>query len=491
MSRKMETVQSDALKSEAILFGLISEFRGSVPIEDATEIIMSSAYLFWQDPDQAIDALESGEKRLQSYLFEACQTLCKERRLPLKAEYYRQIPCSGLIESYRQIYQQCDANRLNFAHFVAEGIYTGVTIENRRHSGDLDSSSIPYLMRSIARLYPHQKVYDGACGFGRLLYLLNPPSFIARDIVPINVALTQLLFEMLARKGCFLVGDTLMGADSANQAIDQSIENASQQEAEQEAEQEVPEESTPESLEISVPVRETIVEPLGVDMVISQPPLGIQIDSKLLTALAKAPYLLIDDPISSRASDSLWIQEALYQTHERGRVILHIAPGWSYRAGYDLALRKELLERNWVEALIYLPGSMMSYTGIESNILILNRAKKVNTIRLIDGRSLGFISSKKRYRIFSEADIKQITTRLQASDLSEVQASDTNSNSALDIPLSEIRKKNYDLSATHYFSKIERLELTSIAEEQRKLLQLSEQCQKLQAEFQALVEEIG
>ncbi|GGZ94780.1 hypothetical protein DC083_06580 [Ignatzschineria ureiclastica] len=478
MSRKMETVQSDALKSEAILFGLISEFRGTVPIEDATEIIMSSAYLFWQDPDQAIDALESGEKRLQSYLFEACQTLCKERRLPLKAEYYRQIPCSGLIESYRQIYQQCDANRLNFAHFVAEGIYTGVTIENRRHSGDLDSSSIPYLMRSIARLYPHQKVYDGVCGFGRLLYLLNPPSFIARDIVPINVALTQLLFEMLARKGCFLVGDTLMGADSVNQATDQSVENASQQEAEQE----VPEESAP--------VRETIVEPLGIDMVISQPPLGIQIDSKLLTALAKVPYLLIDDPISSRASDSLWIQEALYQTHESGRVILHIAPGWSYRAGYDLALRKELLERNWVEALIYLPGSMMSYTGIESNILILNRAKKVNTIRLIDGRSLGFISSKKRYRIFSEADIKQITTRLQASDLSEVQASDTNSNFALDIPLSEIRKKNYDLSATHYFSKIERLELTSIAEEKRKLLQLSDQCQKLQAEFQALVEEI-
>ena len=491
MSRKMETAQSDALKSEAILFGLISEFRGTVPIEDATEIIMSSAYLFWQDPDQAIEALESGEKRLQHYLFEACQALCEARQLPLKSEYYRQISCSGLIESYRQIYQQCDANRLNFAHFVAEGIYTGVTIENRRHSGDLDSSSIPYLMRNIARLYPYQKVYDGACGFGRLLYLLNPPTFIARDIVPINVALTQLLFEMLARKGCFLVGDTLMGADSANQAIDQSIEKASQQEVEQEAEQEVPEESAPESIQTSAPAREAITEPLGVDMVISQPPLGIQIDSKLLTTLAKSPYLLMDDPISSRASDSLWIQEALYQTHARGRVILHIAPGWSYRAGYDLALRKELLERNWVEALIYLPGSMMSYTGIESNILILNRAKKVNTIRLIDGRSLGFISSKKRYRVFSEADIKQITTRLQASDLSEVQASDTNSDFALDIPLSEIRKKNYDLSATLYFSKIERLELTSIAEEQRKLLQLSEQCQKLQAEFQALVEEIG
>lgn len=479
MSRKVETVQSDALKSGAILFGLISEFRGAVPLEDATEIMISSAYLFWQDPDQAIEALESGEKRLQHYLFEACQALCEARQLPLKSEYYRQISCSGLIESYRQIYQQCDLNRLNFAHFIAEGIYTGVTLDHRRHSGDLDSGSIPYLMRSIARLYPHQKVYDGACGFGRLLYLLNPPHFVARDIVPINVALTQLLFEMLARKGQFLVGDTLLGANNTNRAMDESIEKMPGQE------------------QFTESLTKPLTEPLGVDMVIFQPPLGIQIDSKLLTAFAKAPYLLIDDAVSSRASDSLWIQEALYQTHESGRVILHIAPGWSYRAGYDLALRKELLERNWIEALIYLPGSMMNYTGIESNILILNRAKSVNTIRLIDGRSLGFNSSEKRCQMFSEADIKKITTQLQASDLSEVEsaqasekASGTNRDFALDIPLSEIRKKNYDLSATHYFAKIERLELTSIAEEQAKLLKLSEQYQKRQAEFQALLQEI-
>ncbi len=475
MNLKRDSEQSEALKSGAILFGLISEFRGVVPLEEASEVIIGSAYLFWQDPEKMIDALESGENKLQQILFNACQTLCKTRSLPLKAEYYLNMTCSGLIESYRQIYQQCDNNRLNFAHFIAEGFFTGTILEHRHHLGDLDSGSVPYLMRNIARLYPHQTVYDGACGFGRLLYLLNPPSFVARDIAPINVALSQLLFEMLARKGRFQVGDTLMAQalPATNfTASDSTISNSTISDA-----------TTPDStISDLAKAGDAPSHSLGVDMVISQPPFGIQIDAK---ALAKVPYLLIKDPISSRASDSLWIQEALYQTHESGRVILHIAPGWSYRAGYDLALRKALLEHNWVEAMIYLPGEMMNYTGIESNILILNRAKTVNTVRLINGKSLGFFSAKQRCRILSEADIQTIIESLQT-EVSSAQ------NPALmqEIPLSEIRKKGYDLSENLYFLKTLTLELESVAEAKAKLQKQRDRCQKLQAEFEALLASI-
>lgn len=414
-------------KTKLTLFPIFDNLRGDIPTRQIPEVVTITSYIFWQMPEKVINSMQLGEKNLQNYLTEIIQA--DPLLNGFKIEDYRDVRFMQLYESYRSFYQSLKEDKSAFAKLIIEGIYSGITMMDGQISGEfVDSTSVASLMSEIAKQYPHDLVMDPASGLGRILYLLHPKKFIAKDVNSEVVLMSQLLFKMSERKGVF---------ENENSLIENS-------------------------------------KSIAADLVILQPPYGLRIDGKLYQ---NQPYLLTDTVIPTSGGDSLWIQEALYQASEKGRVIVQAAPGWFHRSGYDYAVRKALIERNWIEAIIYLPGNLLEHTGIETNILILNKAKKTSTIRLINAKDLGTMTRLGKRTL--ENDIDTIVQNLVAPKFDETIVTE--------ITLMEAIENEYDFSSNRHFIKELSVDLLSIEEELQALKAVTQNCQSIQEEFSQLL----
>ena len=100
-----------------------------------------------------------------------------------------------------------------------------------------------------------------------------------------------------------------------------------------------------------------------VDIVACAPPFGLRIQPQLIENASYIRDIYLGKSIPSSASESLWIQQALYQLNAPGWAFLQIIPGWLFRSGYDATLREKLIEKDWIEAVVQLPEKLLSKLG--------------------------------------------------------------------------------------------------------------------------------
>lgn len=410
------------MKYRSKFYSLTDSLRSHVEQHSIIEVMVVTAYLFWSNPEATISATQRGEKALQNHFFEAFMQHELERYFD--KESYQRLTLGEIFSFYLKLYEDFGKSKEQFSIVVAEWIFAA-DIKEQFESVDPGSSS--QLMSEIAKLYGEGLVYDGAMGLGRLLYLLNPERFIGKEIMAHTAYLSRLLFTMLGREGDIQIEDALLTEESSYQA----------------------------------------------DIVVSQPPLsmrlkpGINYDEK--------PYLLITGKVPSSRGDSLWIQESLYQVKEEGRVILQLPPGWFFRGGYDQALRQALIDRNWIETIIYLPQGLLNHTGINTNILILNKSKESATIRLIDTRELGR-KGKLGKTYFTEEEVEEIVSLIESKKVGQYDF-------VKDVELLEIVKQEYNLDGNQYFSEELEIETLNIEKELKLLEKMFEDQQRKQQAF--------
>lgn len=420
------------MKSKTMLFRLMDNLRGVLKADDYTATIVVTAYLFWDSPSESIAALQRGERRLQEYVIDRVEKFSVVELYPL--ERGQSIALSPIFEVYAEIYKEHEESREAFANLIAEGIFTGITMP--RLGEALDPGSSAELMAAITKSYAPSTVYDGAAGLGRLLYLIDPPRLIARELNSQVAMMVKLLFKMLDRPETVEMGNTLLSKGESHE----------------------------------------------VDLVVSQPPLGLRISGK---EYRNQDYLLTSGNVPSSGGDSLWIQEALYQAKEDGRAILQVAPGWLFRGGYDLSVRKELIERNWLEAIIYLPEQILTNTGIETVLLIFNKGKENSEVTLINAQELGV--RKRGRHTLSEEDIQRVVATLN----DEVGEAIEDEGFIKKVTIRDIVNNDYDLNRNLYFLKELEFETLSIAEEQMALTAAIERSTTVQNEFIELLEELA
>jgi type I restriction enzyme M protein len=183
----------------------------------------------------------------------------------------------------------------------------------------------------------------------------------------------------------------------------------------------------------------------------------------------------------TNASDSAWIQQALYQLNDTGRAFIQVPSGWLFRGGYDLALRTELLENDWIDTIILLPKGFMQHTKIETVLLVLNKgAKQHDGIKMID------ISDHVKQRtvlrpILSEESIKHIASVFHGQDDPDI---------CKIVTVDEIRSKDMNLSFNKYF--INEIEVTrfDLAKEKAKLEMLEQEYQAAKVKLNQLLSQI-
>ena len=106
--------------------------------------------------------------------------------------------------------------------------------------------------------------------------------------------------------------------------------------------------------------------------------------------------LLINDPRFAPAgilapktkADMAFIMHSLAWLKTNGSAAIVCFPGIMYRGGAEQKIRKYLVDNNFVDAVIQLPGNLFFGTGIATNIMILKKSKLSTDIKFINAETL-------------------------------------------------------------------------------------------------------
>ena len=293
----------------------------------------------------------------------------------------------------------------------------------------VDSQNILNVFTAVVGTVEDKTLYDGACGLGLLAHELNTQNLILRDINAVTVGMAKLLFALSEKEVDIQRADSLSEGSTS----------------------------------------------YGVDLVVSTPPINMRVSESFVAGQNYLKELFIAARIPSSASESLWIQQALYNLNAHGKAYLQIIPGWLFRGGYDAELREKLVQLNWVEAVVLLPAGILTDSNIEMSLLILNKAKNKDTIRLVDARSFGERQRRKLHLSLNDAEkIKELLSVDQETEWSK------------DVTIQQVKANKYSLHCTEYFDvhiEVEQLdlenELAVLQEKQRQYLSVKDEFNQL------------
>lgn len=102
-----------------------------------------------------------------------------------------------------------------------------------------------------------------------------------------------------------------------------------------------------------------------------------------------------------------WLQHAIYHLNSNGKAVVFLTQSSLFTLGKnEMLIRKNIIENNLLEAIITLPGGVLNYSGVNTCIWVLNKAKDTENILLLEADSFSKRENKKI--IFSESALKEI-----------------------------------------------------------------------------------
>ncbi|WP_180163364.1 class I SAM-dependent DNA methyltransferase [Acinetobacter sp. YH12069] len=335
----------------------------------------------------------------------------------------------NIVQVFLSLREECSNNQ-NYGEKAFDVLKAFALNSNK--NGDMfniDSQNILNIFTSIIGSVEDKTLYDGACGLGLLAHELNTQKPILRDINEATVGVTKLLFALSEKEADIQRADSLSEGSSS----------------------------------------------YGVDLVVSTPPVNMRVLESLVAGQNYLKELFITARIPTSASESLWIQQALYNLNAHGKAYLQIIPGWLFRGGYDAELREKIVQLNWVEAVVLLPAGILTDSNIEMSLLILNKAKAKDTIRMVDARSFGERQRRKFHLSLNDAQkIKELLTVEHETEWSK------------DVTIQQVKANKYSLHCAEYFDvhiEVEQLdlerELAVLQEKQRQYLSVKDEFNQL------------
>lgn len=220
--------------------------------------------------------------------------------------------------------------------------------------------NIARLVAALANPQPGDRVYDPCFGSGNFLVAAWQQAERSRTERRRPGALLEVAgIEINA--GALLIGLTRMllaGIEDPNLELGNSLERES----------------------LSSPSRE------GFDVVVANPPIGVK--------TSREPWRYQHFAIPTSDSTGLFVQHALSQLRPHGRAVIAVPEGFLFRGGGDRNLRRHLLERGHVEAVIGLPARAIApYTSVKGSLVVLSKQGGVSRVRMVDASALFVLGS--------------------------------------------------------------------------------------------------
>ena len=179
-------------------------------------------------------------------------------------------------------------------------------------------------------------------------------------------------------------------------------------------------------------------DPLYVDAVVSNPPYSQKWDRE--NKESDPRYAEFGLAPKSKA-DYAFLLHDLFHVKPDGIMTIVLPHGVLFRGGEEYEIRKNLIEKNHIDAIIGLPANIFFGTGIPTIIMVLKKeSKKSNDILIIDA-SKGFIKVGNKNQLRA-SDIKKITdTVINKEEIERYSRV---------VSIEEIRQNDYNLNIPRY-----------------------------------------
>ena len=219
--------------------------------------------------------------------------------------------------------------------------------------------------------------------------------------------------------------------------------------------------------------------PLFFDAVVANPPYSQQWENK--PSKMKDPRFKDYGKLAPKSkADFAFVEHSLYHLKPTGRMAIVLPHGVLFCGAAEGTIRKAILEKNWLDAVIGLPANLFYSTGIPTTILVFTKNKKNNDILFIDA-SQHFEKGKNQNNLRDE-DIdlifKTYADRKDVDRLAHVATID------------EIRENDYNLNIPRYVDTFEEEEPIDLDEVNRELSEVDAEIARLQAEFDDMAKDL-
>ena len=218
------------------------------------------------------------------------------------------------------------------------------------------------------------------------------------------------------------------------------------------------------------------------DAIVSNPPYSVKWIG------SDDPTLINDDRFAPAGvlapkskADFAFVLHALSYLSSKGRAAIVCFPGIFYRGGAEQKIRQYLVDNNYVETVISLAPNLFYGTTIAVNILVLSKHKTDTTTQFIDAS--GLFKKETNNNVLQDTHIDQIMAVFDSKANVE--------HFAQSVPFEKVAANDYNLSVSSYVQAKDNREVVDIAKLNAELKTTVARIDKLRAEIDAIVAEIG
>ena len=179
--------------------------------------------------------------------------------------------------------------------------------------------------------------------------------------------------------------------------------------------------------------------------------------------------------------DYAFISHILASLNENGTAGIILPHGVLFRAASEGKIRKQIIENNWLDAIIGLPENLFFGTPIPTCMLIFKKNKCNNNVLFIDA-SKDFIKDVNQYKLTNENINKIVKTYSERKEVKKYAHIAT---------FDELKENDYNLNISRYIDMFEEEEVIDIEKTKNEITQLEDEVKKVKEEIVAYLQELG
>ena len=217
------------------------------------------------------------------------------------------------------------------------------------------------------------------------------------------------------------------------------------------------------------------------DAIVANPPFSLRWDPKEETA---KDFRFNGFGVAPKsAADFAFLLHGLNYLNENGTMAIILPHGVLFRGGKEEVIRKELIKKDYIDAIIGLPANLFYSTGIPVCIIVLKKCRKNDKILFINASSEEHYEKGKRQNYLRPDDVTDIVDAYKSRQ--------TICRYSREVSLSEIKENGYNLNITRYVNLSKDEEKIDLAEVHKRLEEIEKDIIKARDEHNAFLAELG
>ena len=216
------------------------------------------------------------------------------------------------------------------------------------------------------------------------------------------------------------------------------------------------------------------------DAIVANPPYSITWSAK--ESFKNDPRFKEYNALAPKSkADFAFVQHMIYHLDDNGRMAVVLPHGVLFRGGVEEKIRKHLIDKNYIDAIIGLPEKLFINTAIPTCILVLKKNKSDNKILFIDA-SEDFIKDKKN-NLLTEEHIEKI--------LSTYKGRIEKGHYSYDVPLDKIIDNGYNLNIRRFVTPFKEEVVIDLKKTWEEIQVLNREIEEYENEISKVLKEIG